>query len=164
MTDLPQRRPLRLPEYDYAANGAYFVTVCVANRTPMLGTLVGAGPRPARVELSPFGQIVEDVWNDLPNHTTGVALGPFVIMPDHIHAIIMLDDGRAGLGPAPTALSEVVRQLKSFSSRKINQLRGTPGRPVWQRSYYEHVIRNEDDWLECAAYIQQNPMKSENNP
>ena len=165
MNEFPARSHLRLKEYDYAQNGAYFVTVCVEGRAQILGHIVGAGPRPARCELTPFGDIVQNVWNSLPQHTTGITLGPFVIMPDHIHAIILLDDRRAGLGPAPTALTEVVRQLKSFSSRRINQLRGTPGSKFWQRGYYEHVIRNEEDFLSCREYIENNPAKwLENTP
>ena len=159
MDDLPNRKPPRLPEFDYAQNGAYFVTVCVEGRARILGEIVGAGPRPARCELSPFGEIVLEVWEDLPNHTSGITLGPFVIMPDHIHAIIILDDGRAGLGPAPTALTEVVRQLKSFSARRINRLRNSSGCPLWQRGYYEHVIRSREDFRSCAEYIANNPAK-----
>ena len=155
----PKRKNPRLDQYDYTQNGAYFVTICLKPRVPILGHLVGAGPRPARVELSPFGKIVMDTWFDLPNHNPGVILGPFIVMPDHIHGILILND-RAGLGPAPTALPELVRQLKSFSSRRINQLRGTPGAPLWQRGYYEHVIRNQDDFDAAAEYILTNPTRN----
>ncbi len=134
------------------------MTVCIKPRLPLLGHIVGAGPRPAHTELSPLGQIVVDTWNDLPNHNPGIALGPFIVMPDHIHGIVLLDD-RAGLGPAPTPLPELVRQLKSFSARKINLLRGTPGTPLWQRGYYEHVIRNQEDFYAAAEYILTNPTR-----
>lgn len=156
--DKPERKPLRLKEYDYSQNDAYFVTVCLKPRLPLFGRVVGAGPRPARTELSPFGQIVVDTWNDLPEHNPGIALGPFIVMPDHIHGILLLDD-RAGLGPAPTPLPEIMRQLKSFSARKINLLRGTPGTPLWQRGYYEHVIRNQRDFDVAAEYILTNPVR-----
>lgn len=100
---LPRRKSIRLPAYDYAQNGAYFVTVCLKPRLPLLGRIaeadVGAGPRPARTLLSPLGAIVEHTWTDLPKHNPGLVLGPFVVMPDHIHGILILE-GRAGLGPA----------------------------------------------------------------
>ena len=178
------RKPLRLEGFDYRSNGAYFVTVCTAMRIDILGKIavnaVGAGPRPARapfghacadradayVALSPAGQIVWDTWFDLPNHNGKIELGPFIVMPDHIHGIIFLSDRnaaamdpRAGLGPAPTALPEIMRQLKSFSARKVNQLLDTPGRPLWQRGYYERVLRGEDDLNAAAAYIQNNPAR-----
>lgn len=156
--ELPKRKPLRLKEYDYSQTGAYFVTICTHERVPIFGHIVGAGPRPARTELSPLGQIVVDTWNDLPTHNPGIALGPFIVMPDHIHSIVVLDD-RAGLGPAPTPLPELVRQLKSFSARRINKLRGTPGAPLWQRGYYEHVIRHQADFDVAAEYIQTNPAR-----
>jgi REP element-mobilizing transposase RayT len=69
----------------------------------------------------------------------------------------MMDGRRAGLGPAPTALQEVVRQIKAFSARRIKSLRGTTGQKLWQRGYYEHVIRNDQDYLDCAQYILENP-------
>lgn len=155
---LPKRKPLRLKEYDYSQNGAYFVTVCTQDRKPLFGHIVGAGPRPARTELSPLGLVIVETWNNLPRHNSGISLGPFIAMPDHIHGIVILDD-RAGLGPAPTPLSEIMRQLKSFSARRINTLRGTPGAPLWQRGYYEHVIRNQDDFDAAAEYIQTNPAR-----
>ena len=102
---LPHRKTIRLQNYDYSQNGAYFVTICTAQRQPILGKLipptsnaVGAGPRPAQVALSPFGEIVAQTWDDLPNHNSGLSLGPFMIMPDHIRGIRSLE-GRAGLGP-----------------------------------------------------------------
>ena len=148
MPPLPRRKTIRLQNYDYFQSGAYFVTICTAHRSAILGNIipptshsVGAGPRPARVELSLFGEIVMQTWNDLPNHNSGLSLGPFIIMPDHIHGILILE-GRAGLGPAPTAIPELVRQLKSFSSRKINRISNVPKRANWQRGYYEHILPN----------------------
>ena len=162
---LPRRKTIRLQNYDYSQSGAYFVTICTAQRETLFGKIispatnaVGAGPRPARVELSPYGKIAAHTWNDLPNHNSGLVLGPSIIMPDHIHGILILE-GRAGLGPAPTALPELIRQFKGFSVRRVNQLRGTPGAPLWQRGYYEHILRNQQDFDEAAAYILGNPVR-----
>ena len=164
-TPRPCRKTIRLQSYDYSQAGAYFVTICTAQRQPLFGKIiplpsnaVGAGPRPARVELSPYGEIVAQIWDDLPNHNSGLSLGPFIIMPDHIHGILILE-GRAGLGPAPTSIPELVRQLKSFSARKINKISNEPKRAIWQRDYYEHILRNQQDCDEAAGYIAGNPVR-----
>jgi putative transposase len=140
----------------------------------------------AKMQLNQFGQIVQHAWLDLPNHYPYVELGAVCIMPNHVHAVILLNDGRGGSivqisdsGQArimpdnismqiqadpplrPTAhhpLSEIVRALKSFSARRINILRKTPGIPVWQRNYYEHIIRNNDDHTRIQFYIESNPI------
>ena len=162
------RKVLRLPDFDYSQNGAYFFTICVQGRRPMLGSiyLVGAGSKPAHedlsienvgVKLSDAGKIVMDTWLDLPNHNSGIGLGPFIVMPDHVHGILMLRE-RAGFEPAPTELTETIRQFKTFSSRRINKLLNLSP-PLWQRSFYEHVIRNEQDFQDTALYIEANPLR-----
>ncbi|HSE83161.1 MAG TPA: transposase, partial [Thermodesulfobacteriota bacterium] len=96
-----------------------------------------------------------------------IKLDAFVIMPNHVHGIIInvANDVGAGLKPAPTTVAknhtlfEIVRGFKTFSSRRINETRGTPGSHVWQRNYYEHIIRNEDDLDEIREYIINNPLK-----
>ena len=118
------------------------------------------------MRLSQFGSIVEDCWNDLINHYPHVALDEFVVMPNHVHGVIRLnDDGRAGLKPAPTddgprrhGLSKIVRAFKTFSARRINELRGTAGTPVWQRNYYERVVRNERELNAIREYTRANPL------
>src|SRR5690606_14708745 len=145
------RRSIRLPEWDYAHPGAYFVTICTHRRECTLADIVDGD-----VRLSTEGKIVRQCWNDLPARYPHVDLDAFVIMPNHVHGIIVLTEGDdvvgAGLRPAPTGdsspvrrhgLPEIVRALKSFSARRINEHRGTPGLPVWQRSYYERIIRND---------------------
>ena len=113
-----------------------------------------------------FGAVVERCWHDLVNHYTHVDLDEFVVMPNHIHGVIWLrDPRRAGLKPAPTddhvrrhGLSEIVRAFKTFSARRINQLRGTAGVAVWQRNYYERVVRNERELNAIREYIRANPL------
>jgi len=118
--------------------------------------------------LNDLGKIVDKCWDDLPNHYPHIELDTFVIMPNHIHGIIMLhDDVGAGLKPAPTrkrhGLPEIVRAFKTFSSRHINQIRDTTGTPVWQRNYYEHVIRDETSLNDIRQYIIDNPLRWEND-
>ena len=119
-----------------------------------------------------MGQLVEYTWNDLTNHIYGIELDEFVVMPNHIHGIVVINMAglkRAGLAPARTrchGLPEIVRQFKTFSARRINALRKTPGVPLWQRNYYEHIVRNEEDYLRIAEYIINNPLtwgSDENN-
>ena len=162
------RRSARLAEFDYRQAGAYFVTVCALGRAGLFGKIAGGEMR-----LNKYGEAVHAVWNGLPDHYPHVQLDQFVIMPNHIHEIILLtedsgpmDSVGAGLGPAPTqrsdkrhGLPEIVRAVKSFSARRINALRRTPGRAVWQRNYFEHVIRNDRDLAAIRQYIYDNPAR-----
>jgi len=149
----------RLKGYDYAQPGAYFVTVCTYRRDCLLANVVDGAVIPNLP-----GQLVQEAWHGLPNHYPHVGLDAFVIMPNHVHGIIVLsgDGVEAGLKPASTirhALPEVVRGFKTFSSRRINAWRQTSGTHVWQRNYYEHVIRNERELDKIRAYIGTNPLK-----
>ena len=164
MDDRPRRRPLRLEGYDYSRDGAYFVTVCTAGRRNLFweDAAVGAGPRPARPPLNAYGELVAQIWAALPDHIPNLILEQFVVMPNHIHGLLRIEGDRAGLEPAPTVpLGEIVRQLKTFSARQINQIRGTPGAAVWQRGYHDHIVRDEDDFLRIWSYIEENPLKWE---
>lgn len=187
MTDTPQplynpaihhRRSIRLQGYDYSQAGAYFITICTHKRECLFGN-VGAGSQPAQpasglqtkdragleraglepaptqdidqMVLNEYGKIVQHTWEDLPNHVGEIVLDAFVIMPNHVHGIIVMG------GSGTCQLSEIVRQLKTFSARRINKKRGTHGLPVWQRNYYEHIIRDEDDLDRVREYIVNNP-------
>ncbi len=167
------RRSIRIKGYDYARPGAYFITVCTHNREFLFGEVANDEMR-----LSTFGHIVESSWHDLPNHYSNLQLDAFMVMPNHVHGIIIITDVGvgAGLKPAPTraiptntqatkrpterhGLPEVVRAFKTFSSRRINALRGTPGVPVWQRNYYEHIVRSEEALKRIREYIGTNPLR-----
>lgn len=162
------RRPnsLRLTGYDYRQAGAYFVTTVTQDRQMLFGRVVGE-----TLELNEFGKSLEKTWQGLAAHYDSVSLDTFVVMPNHVHGIIFIDipDGfsandpvGAGLKPAPTpkhGLSEIMRAFKSFSARAVNGLRGTPGVPIWQRGYFDHVIRTEADLENIRAYIETNPSR-----
>jgi len=172
------RKSIRLKGYDYSQAGAYFITVCTYQRECLFGEIVDG-----EMKLNNYGEIVYYTWNDLLNHVPGIELGEFVVMPNHIHGIIIITDDVVGAGspgtyfvgagsepaptePAPTtkyALPEIVRQLKTFSARRINQRRATTGIPVWQRNYWEHIIRNEESYNKIAEYIIFNPYHWEND-
>jgi putative transposase len=159
----PQRRSLRLSRYNYAWQGAYFITVCTGNKINLFGHIIKG-----TMKLNSFGLIVEKVWKEIPMHYPGVNNEVFIVMPNHIHGIIAIHDvERAGSKPAPTKtypLFEIVRAFKTYSSRKINTLRNMKGISVWQRNYYEHIIRSEKDYREIGEYVVNNSAKWESDP
>ena len=158
-SDKRVRRLLRLKNFDYSSPGAYFVTLCSYHREQLFGQVVNE-----EMKLNETGDMVKSVWYDLPKHYSNIELDQFVIMPNHVHGIIAFCDSvGAGLKPAPTTLQnhglpEIVRALKTFSSRNINLFLKTPNRPIWQRGYYEHVIRDEESLNKIRNYIIQNPL------
>ncbi len=159
--NLPVRHQIRLPDYDYRNPGAYFITICTHERQSLFGKIVSG-----QMVLNPYGEIAAACWKELPSHYQGITNETFIVMPNHVHGIIVIEDGnrRAGLRPAPTithSLFEMVRAFKAFSSRRINELRNSRGNPVWQRGYYEHVIRGENEFSEIGEYITFNPAKWE---
>ena len=141
------RRSIRLKEWDYAEPGAYFVTICTYRRVHLFGRVVDGV-----MELNEFGEIVRACWDELPTHFPRVELDAFVVLPNHIHGIIVIiADDIVGAthasplhprGPAPHSLGAIVGSFKSAVTRRINVLRETPGARVWQRNYWEHIIRN----------------------
>jgi len=158
------RHSIRLKGYDYSQPGAYFITICTHNREYLFGDVVNG-----KMTLNECGKLIEFTWYDLPNHNPHIALDTFTIMPNHIHGIVNIYDViivGAGSEPAPTTtirrgLPEIVRQFKTFSSKRINQINQTPGAPMWQRNYYEHIIRNEDELNRVREYILNNPLQWE---
>jgi putative transposase len=141
---LPQRHGLRWPGHDYAAPGAYFVTLCIHDRKQLLGKV-----REAEVQLTQSGQIAEAAWSALPDHYA-IDLDQFVIMPNHLHGIVCLREGAVDL-------SEVIRGFKTFSARRINRLYGRAGEPVWQRGFHDRVIRDDRELQAVRAYVADNP-------
>jgi len=158
-----RRRSIRLREYHYRQAGAYFITVVTHGREMLFGEIAGGGTR-----LNELGRIVETAWTDLQKHYLGVQCDQFVDMPNHIHGIIVLGEPTVGAGfkPAPTrrhGLPEIVRALKTFSARRINEMRHAPGVTVWQRNYYEHIIRGDGELLRVHEYILNNPLDWEHD-
>jgi putative transposase len=147
------RRSIRLKGYDYSQSGAYFLTVCTHNRELVLGEVVDG-----RMELNIYGRIVSARWCNLPRYHAHMELSAFVVMPNHIHSIIVIRSDSAEQAKR-CPVSEIVRGFKTFSSRRINEMRGTPGTPVWQRNYWEHVIRDQDSFNRIHDYILTNPLR-----
>lgn len=146
---------IRLKGYDYSQRGCYFVTICAHQKRNLFGAIPGR-----TVEPNAFGRIVIETWHDLPNHYADVHLDSFVLMPNHVHGILVLTrPAWAGLKPAPTKLSEVVRALKTFSAKRVNRARDTIGQPVWQRNYFERIIRSPREHDAIRRYISENPLR-----
>jgi REP-associated tyrosine transposase len=163
-----RRRALRLRGFDYAQPGLYFVTVCTHNRERLLGEVEGG-----QMRLSEAGRIVERIWWELPGRFPSVSTDAFVVMPNHVHGVIVLGASRAGVpkgaaSSAPTndwpALGRVVRAFKSLSGIEVNRRLKRRGPPLWQRNYYEHVIRDGEDLAGVRTYIADNPLRWDQDP
>jgi REP element-mobilizing transposase RayT len=159
-----QRRTIRLAGRDYSADGAYFVTVCTIDREPLLGSIVEGVLR-----LNAFGSVVADTWRWLPVQYPYVTLDEWCVMPDHLHGILVLGGSRgipAGDTDATTVDVAAVRRkpvggligaFKTVSTKHLNALRRTPGVVVWQRDFWDHVVRDDEDLRRIRAYIRENP-------
>ena len=161
----------RLKDFDYSSNGAYFVTMCTKNREFYFGHAING-----KIKLSDMGKIVEKCWYEIPQHFENVILDEFVVMPNHVHGIIIIDnnrnrihDCRDGVTPSlqrPT-LGQIIGYFKYRATKLVNQFQNTPGVPIWQPRFYEHVIRNDHELNRIREYIINNPLKwqlDKNNP
>ena len=197
------RRSIRLKEYDYGQPGAYFVTICIHRHVCLFGEVVEG-----QMHLNEYGRIVYQQWKSLPRHFPNVLLDAFVVMPNHMHGLIVITSrcenryaggvgdgtgkGEASatratqvleakskmdaavvpdvsdasplqvarpMGTHSGSLGAIIQNFKSTATRKINRRRGTPGAPLWQRGYYEHIIRNERALNCIRQYIVENPLR-----
>ena len=153
--ELAQRKPNRLSDYDYNQNGAYFVTICTQDRRTILSDIVGDGfPVP-----KPIGLIAEEYIRQIPIKYPTVCVDRYMIMPDHIHMLLRIDIVQNGTGnPSPT-LGNIVGWYKYQVTKEANKCDHTAGEKLFQRSYYDHVIRNQLDYDEIWEYIENNPRK-----
>ncbi len=189
------RRSIRLKGYDYSRRGCYFITLCTAERGAFFGKISNG-----IMTLNDFGLIAFNEWIRTPILRPGIELGEFIIMPNHMHAIIIIRENitganssplpvRAGSGPLPVRagssplpvragcsppqpnlttpppippagiVGAIVRGYKATVTKQVNTLRGKPGCPVWQRNYYERIIRDKKAYVTISRYIRQNPVK-----
>ena len=156
----PGRKPNRLKEYDYSRPGAYFVTVCTHQREELLSSIsVGEGLAPPETRLTQYGRIAEEQLLLLETRYPSVRIDQYVIMPNHIHAIIRIEGncvGAGGASPSPT-LFNIIGTYKSLTTRLCSEVCRLPR--LFQRSFYDHVIRNDDDYRTIWEYIENNPAK-----
>lgn len=186
MQNLPQRKSIRLKKYDYSQNGAYFVTICTQNRECLLGNIIDR-----KMVLNDAGRMINDWWLQIPQRFENVTLDEYQIMPNHLHGIITIDNGRTR-GSAPTItftpttslstvgvdlcvnpndttnrsqqlLFRIIRWFKTMSTNEyIRNVKNNNWNPfdkrLWQRNYYEHIVRDEDDLNKIREYIKNNPQ------
>jgi len=161
--EMHHRRSIRLKEFDYTQPGAYFITIVAQNREWLFGDIVDDEMR-----LNPLGRVVEKEWERLSQRFENLKLDEFMVMPNHVHGIIVIadrdnsmygdKDGIEHFGkPIKGSIPTIVRSFKSATTLRINLMRQSKGLQVWQRNYFEHVIRNESEWGEIREYIRQNP-------
>ena len=150
--EFQERRANRIPEYDYSTCGAYFVTICTQDRKKILSNIVGDGsPVP-----KPIGKIAVEVIAQISSKYPSVTVDKYVIMPDHIHMLLRIDNGTGN--PSPT-LGNIIGWYKYQVTKQANMQLNNPGEKLFQRSYYDHVIRNQRDYGEIWQYIENNPLK-----
>lgn len=147
------RRSIRLEGHDYTSCYSYFVTMCVWRKSILFGEI-----KDGKMVLNQYGEIIRQTWEDLPNHNAGVTLDAYEIMPDHFHGIASIYNPRDALWRS--SLPETVRQFKTFSTKRINEMRNRKGIPVWQRNYHEHILRSEEMDI-FRKYIKANPANKE---
>jgi len=172
-TEKHHRKSIRLKYYNYLETGGYFVTICALNRKSIFGDI-----KKDQMVLTLRGRIATDCWEEIPKHFCNVSLDEFVIMPNHLHGIIMINEnGRGKACLAPTnrqfgrpignSLFSIIGSFKSAVTKRINKTFHTLGISVWQRNYYEHIVRNEKELNKIREYIINNSLKwneDEENP
>ena len=153
MNDLPKRKSIRIEDYDYSAPGVWFITICTANREKVFWDGVGADIiRPQDLPLSAVGKIAEQGIRQIREYYENVVVDKYCIMPDHIHLILRMEPNIDGRQIAAPTVSTVIGSMKRWVSKQI-------GRPIWQKSFYDHGIRNQQDYDEILEYIENNPLK-----
>jgi putative transposase len=163
-----QRRSIRLPDYDYSQPGAYFVTIVTRGRECLFGEI-----KDGEMHLNDAGSVVWEIWNSLPARYPQIVLGTAVVMPNHFHGIVIINEIPVGAiheSPLRDELSLrdyqmqrrrmtlplVIGYFKMNTAKRINEILGSPGIPVWQRNYYEHIIRDEEEYNRIHLYIEAN--------
>ncbi len=151
MEKLAKRKQNRLQNFDYNTNGAYFITICTHNKECILSNIVGEGLCALpKINLNPIGEEIEKSINYINDYYDNIKIVKHIIMPNHIHLLIEINNQTGGHGDPP--LQSIIGQLKSYTTNKY-------GKQLWQRSYYDHIIRNEEDYLNVWEYINNNPAK-----
>ncbi len=149
--EFPKRKANRLANYDYSQNGAYFITICVKDKQPILSRIKFNSIYPNEIQLSKFGTIIANEILNIENRYDNIKVLDYVIMPNHVHLIIQLYNQNYSLG-------QVIGSFKSIATLQCKRIGYTDDK-LFQRNYYDHIIRNEDDYFTKANYIKNNPEK-----
>jgi len=161
--EFPQRKPTRLRHFDYSQAGAYFVTICIQDRKRIVSEVVKINETVFSdyawgysIQLKPCGEIVKSQLLALADRFENVTVADYVVMPDHIHAILILHKNSGGASPSPT-MSDVICVFKSLVVRACKQEHGIT--KMFQRSFSEHIIRDREDYETRRKYIYENPLR-----
>ena len=176
--EIHHRRSIRLRGYDYSQPGSYYVTLCTQGKEHLFGQILEG-----EMHRNEWGDHVARCWEWLGQQYPYIALDEWTVMPNHLHGIIVVAEGRGASRSAPVnnparfrrgasrsaptkrkPLGRLVGAFKTVSTDDINQLRGTPARPLWQRDFYDHIIRNEDELNKIREYIRTNPLRWASDP
>ncbi|HXN99491.1 MAG TPA: transposase [Candidatus Acidoferrales bacterium] len=169
---MPNRRTVRIKTFDYAQPAAYFITICADGHRKIFGDIIAG-----KMSLNAIGTIVNESWLELTRHFPNIRLAAHVVMPNHVHGIVSIQDwpernvrttsADASVGSAvsstrgsvPGSIPTIARSFKSAVSKKARRLLHKPSLRVWQRGYYEHIIRDQDDFEKTCEYIRLNPAR-----
>ena len=165
-----RRRSTRLPRFDYTRQGAYFVTLCTLHRACLFGDILNG-----EMQLNEIGKSAHRMWEEIPIHFPHVEIDASVIMPNHVHGVIVIPNAPVGAthasplpsGPPKRSLGAIIGAYKSAVSRHANRLglsSGSSGRSIWQRNYYDHVIRDDAALTRIRQYIADNPFRWAEDP
>jgi len=176
--NIHNRKSIRLKEYNYALPGEYFITICTNDKECLFGEIVEED-----MKLSQIGAIVQRYWEEIPKHFPNVGLDAFIVMPNHIHGIIVITNSVGAIHELPLQgklplpmtkqqrramlLPKIIGRFKMNSAKEINMFRNTTGSHVWQRNYYDRIIRDEKELNNIREYIINNPLQwffDEENP
>lgn len=149
---MEQRKPNRWIYHDYSNCGSYFITVCTKDKEKLLGSVGAVIGRPPETTLSVYGHICDNAINNIPKYYPYVNVDRYVVMPNHIHLLLTVSDSDGRPMTAPTSISDIVNQLKGAVSKKI-------GHSIWQKSFHDRVVRNDDEYNLIMQYIIDNPSR-----
>ncbi len=151
--ELSKRKDIRLKNYDYSSSGGYFLTICTSERRNYFWENVGATiGRPQDIVLSRYGNVVDEAIKNIPSIYPAIDINCYVIMPDHIHLLLIIRADEYGRPMIVPTMSRVVQQLKGYITKRI-------GCSIWQKLFIDHVIRNREDYEKHVKYIYENPMR-----
>ena len=147
---LPKRKPNRLSGFDYSSCNTYFLTLCTKNKEKLFGDIVGAPIGRPYCKLSDYGKIVDEAINNIEKKYDAIRLDKYVVMPDHVHLLVTILPVKSGRPMGAPTVSNIVNQLKGYVTKRA-------GFSVWQKLYYDHIIRDEEDFNVKWEYIKNNP-------
>ena len=150
---MKQRKDNRLKHFDYSSPGSYFITICVKDRKPILSTIIPNENvfQSPKINLTQYGEVVDNAIKNIPSIYPVISLEKYVIMPEHLHLLLRIRTDENGLAVQAPSIDRVIKQFKSYVTKQI-------GFSLWQRTYFDHIVRGIDDYNNIWEYINNNPI------